>query len=171
MAKNKTPKPSFVHPSTLHIYVDGSFRPPNAASCSYLVFSERTKHITKLAGYSFRGRTINQMELMAINLALDHPNSDYAIIYSDSTYAISCLTLWYKAWDRNNWIDSKGDPVKNRELITEILEKIKRKKFVKFIKVAAHSGDKFNTVVDHFAQRISRKMIEDPNYPDQEHIY
>lgn len=171
MVKGPNVKQSFIHPNAIHIYTDGSFRPPDAAACSYLLFSERTKNIVKIASQSFRGKTINQMELMAISLALDHPNTDYVIIYSDSAYSISCLTLWHKSWIKNNWITPMGEPVKNKDLIQEILAKIDSKKYVKFIKVAAHTGDKFNTVVDHFATSLTKKMVEDPHYPDKEHIH
>jgi len=171
MAKKPGIKPEFIHPNAMHIYTDGSFRPPDAAACSYLIFSERTQHVKRLASNSFRGKTINQMELMAINLALDQPNTEYVIIYSDSAYAISCLTLWYKSWVKNDWMTPMGEPVKNKDLIVEILSKIEQKKYVKFVKVAAHTGDKFNTIVDHFASGLTKKMVEDPNYPDQEHIH
>jgi ribonuclease HI len=64
-----------------------------------------------------------------------------------------------------------GEPVKNKDLIVEILSKIEQKKYVKFVKVAAHTGDKFNTIVDHFASGLTKKMVEDPSYPDKEHIH
>jgi len=172
MAKKAPDKPTFVHPYTYHIYTDGSFRPLNAsAACSYLIFSERTKHIVKMASHSFRGKTINQMELMAISLGLDHPGMDHVVIYSDSDYSIMCLTLWYKTWIKNNWCDRDGNPVKNKDLIISILDKIKTKKFVRFVKIKAHTGDPFNSVVDHLASNLTKRMTEDLSYPDKEHIH
>lgn len=169
MSKPLPAKVGFVHQNAFHIYTDGSFRPTDAASCAYLVFSERTKHVVKMTRFAFRGKTINQMELMAINKALDHPNMDYVIIYSDSAYSISCLTLWHKAWKERNWMTPVGEPVKNRELIEEILAKMEKKKFVRFVKVSAHSGDPFNSLVDYLATGLSAKMVSDSSLPDGEH--
>lgn len=165
-----TEKKLFTHPSTFHIHTDGSFRPPDAAACAYVIFSERSKHIVKMAQWAMRGKTINQMELMAINKALDHPNMDYVIIYSDSTYAISCLTLWRHSWSKRNWMTPLGEPVKNRELIEEIAKKIDAKKFVRFIKVKAHSGDPWNSMVDHMAAGLTAKMMKDASITQAEFV-
>lgn len=169
MAKKPDDKKRFIHPHTFHIFVDGSFRPSDSASCAYLIFSERTQHIVKMSSFAFRGRTINQMELMAINKALDHANMDYVVIYSDSQYSISCLTLWHKTWEKTNWKTPLGEPVKNKDLIVEILEKIAKRKFVRFVKVQAHTGDHFNSVVDYLATNLSKRMVLDPTFPDGEY--
>lgn len=163
-------KKLFVHPSTYHVWVDGSFRPPDAAACAYVIFSEKTKHIVKMARWAMRGKTINQMELMAINKALDRPNMDYVIFYCDSTYAISCLTLWRHAWEKRDWMTPLGEPVKNRELIEEIANKIDSKKFVRFVKVKAHSGDQYNSLVDHLASGLTAKMLQDDSIVTQEYV-
>jgi ribonuclease HI len=42
-------------------------------------------------------------------------------IVSDSLYAIKCINGWSKKWIENGWVTSKKEPVKNRELIQEIL--------------------------------------------------
>lgn len=159
----------FVHPNAFSIYVDGSFRPPDNASCAYVIFSERTKHIVKLNRFAFRGMTINQMELMAVNKALDHPKIEHAVIYSDSSYTISALTLWHKAWAKNNWTKQDGTPVVNKDLICEILEKIKRLKFCRFVKVSAHTGDPFNSLADYMAVTLSGKMMQDPTITQGEY--
>lgn len=162
-------RPLFVHPNAYHVFTDGSFRPTDAAACAYVIFSERTKHIVKASRWAFRGATNNQMELQAVNKALDHPNMDHVIIYSDSTYVISCLTLWRKAWEHRNWVTPLGEPVKNKELIQEIAEKIDRKQFVRFVKVLAHSGDPFNSMADYLAGSLTKMMVENPNLESGEY--
>ena len=87
-------KESFIHPNAFHIYSDGSFRPPNCASCAYLIFSQKSLSVVKASRWAYRGRTINQMELEAINKALDFPGMQHVIIYSDSNYSILSLTIW-----------------------------------------------------------------------------
>jgi ribonuclease HI len=158
-SKGEEPK-LFVPPGCMHLWVDGSHRPPDNAACAYLIFSEKSQHIVALNRLAARGKTINQMELEAINQGLNHPG-DYFIIYSDSAYSISALTLWCKSWERNNWMTPLNEPVKNKELIQSILAKMKNKKFVRFVKVKAHTGVPFNSVVDYLAQELTKKMVAD----------
>lgn len=40
-------------------------------------------------------------------------------IYSDSRYAIGCITNWIYKWTRNGWINAAGNEVANRDLIQE----------------------------------------------------
>jgi len=161
MVKSKSPA-VFTHGKTYHVYTDGSFRPPDNASCAYVVVHPLKNTVLKIESLPFRGMTINQMELMAINKALDDPKMEHIVFYSDSTYAINCLTIWHKNWERNGWLTPLGPPVKNRELIQEILAKMKTKRFVRFQKVKAHSGDPYNTIADFAANRLSLKMVSDP---------
>ena len=43
-------------------------------------------------------------------------------IYSDSAYFCNCIKdKWYVNWQQNGWINSKKQPVENRELWEEIL--------------------------------------------------
>ena len=70
--------------------------------------------------------TNQRAELLAIREALVILNtnnfSDREVtIVSDSMYSINCITVWSDAWKHNNW-RSKGGPIKNLEIIREILE-------------------------------------------------
>lgn len=38
----------------------------------------------------------------------------YYEIYTDSAYAINCLTKWCKTWMKNTWLTSKGNAVANQ---------------------------------------------------------
>lgn len=156
------PKERFVHPNTYHIWSDGSFRPPDNAACAFVIFSEKTKHVVAMDRYAYRGTTINQMELLAISHALDHPNMDYVHIHTDSSYAIMCLTVWYRNWQKNNWINPLGEPIKNRAIIEGILEKISKKKYCHFVKIKAHTGDPFNSLADYLATTLTARMVKDP---------
>lgn len=170
MAKKKSQKVEnkpdvFIPPNCSIVYSDGSYRPDGNAAYAFLVFSHKTQHVTHMERGACRGRTINQMELLAIDKALDCCG-DYVLIYSDSMYSISCLTLWHKTWERSNWVTPLNEPVKNKELIQSILTKMRSKKFTRFVHVKAHTGDKFNSVVDYLAQDLTKKMRDDPNLPD-----
>jgi ribonuclease HI len=93
---------------------------------------------------NFGKPTNNKAELTAILWALissitDLNNKKKLKIYSDSRYSIDCLTKWYKAWEKNDWKNSKGSPVLNKEIIQGCLEIIKgRESQISFIHVRSH---------------------------------
>lgn len=66
--------------------------------------------------------TNQRAELTAIILALEWavksevPNT-LCTIYSDSQYAVKCMTQWIYRWIDNDWKDANGHPVKNQDLI------------------------------------------------------
>jgi len=43
------------------------------------------------------------------------------VIVTDSLYSINCITKWADNWIKNDWVNSKKEPVKNKELIQKIL--------------------------------------------------
>lgn len=43
------------------------------------------------------------------------------VVCSDSMYSIKCIKEWSKKWEKNEWKTSKGDAVKNSELIKKML--------------------------------------------------
>jgi ribonuclease HI len=43
------------------------------------------------------------------------------IVCTDSMYSINCIEKWSKAWQKNNWKTAKNEPVKNMEIIQDIL--------------------------------------------------
>ena len=76
---------------------------------------------------------------------------DKVEIYSVSAYCINCYKqFWWKSWLHNNWVNSKKEPVKNRELWEKLIPYFQDARF-QFIKVKGHSGDKWNEVVDQLA--------------------
>jgi len=160
-------KTTIVNPHMVDIYTDGSLRPIGASSCAYVAYSHSKKAIIDMAAFSYRDRTINQMELMAVNRALDIPNLKYVTIFSDSTYTIGALAVWRKSWALRGWLDGSGEPVKNMELIKEIGSKIDQLKFCRFVKVAAHTGDHFNTLADYLATTVSKMMVDNPLLEDR----
>ncbi len=83
----------------------------------------------------------NVGELLAIYAALVMTDEQNVIIYSDSSYAIGCVTNWFKNWQRNGWITSKKEPVKNKEIIEAILEEKEKKQSVFFFHVNSHQKE------------------------------
>ena len=83
-------------------------------------------------------------------------------VYSDSAYIINCYKdKWYKKWQTNGWLNSKKQPVANRELWEKLIPYFEDSRF-SFEKVAGHSGDKYNEIVDGMAVAIRQgKGIEE----------
>lgn len=86
---------------------------------------------TKLIKNEEEGVTNNQAELRGIRkifkIISDEISGDLfknkeIIICTDSMYSINCITKWVKTWSKNGWINSKKEPVKNKELIQDIVE-------------------------------------------------
>ena len=46
-------------------------------------------------------------------------------VFSDSDYTIKCATKWYKGWEKNGWLTSKGEPVLNKDLIMRLVDMVK----------------------------------------------
>ena len=73
-------------------------------------------------------------------------------IYSDSAYVVNCFEKdWINTWIKNNWVNSKKEPVKNKELWLELLNLTKIHN-VTFNKVKGHSNVKYNNRCDELAR-------------------
>lgn len=101
--------------------------------------------------------TNNRMELKAviesIKLAL-RLGEKKLHIYSDSAYVVNAVkNEWIKKWERNGWKTISGDDVKNKDLWVELVELLKTNRGIHLIKVAGHSGDKYNELVDKLAKK------------------
>ncbi len=79
-----------------------------------LVVSEPTNNKAELSGIKYIYKTMKE------NLELFRDKK--TIICTDSMYSINCIDKWSKNWIKNGWKSSKGEEVKNKELIQEILE-------------------------------------------------
>lgn len=155
----------------IEIYTDGACRgngqvtnAPAGIGCVLLIpdrqpifFKEKLR---------FEQNTNNKAEICAVIRALEllfknyspFDKSEFAkdklIIYSDSAYLINGITNWINGWRANGWINSKKEPVKNRELWENLDRKIKffEQDFnIEFVKVKGHSGNKWNEKCDELA--------------------
>jgi len=110
--------------------------------------------------------TNNKMELLAPIQALKQMTKfDKTIdIYTDSAYLYNCMTKRryqnrWKNWRKN----AKWQPVENKTLREELLDLIKKFPKVNFYKVLAHSGDKYNEMVDGVVNREMDKLAKKLN--------
>lgn len=142
----------------IHIYTDGACSGnPGPGGWSTVIIDEYGM-ITYSSGGKAR-TTNNEMELTAIIEGLSKIKSKQKIIlYSDSMYAINCLSKWIHNWEKNNWIKSDGSPVLNKELIMKAKKLVDFHKEVKFVHVKGHAGNQYNEMCDELAVKESQKF-------------
>lgn len=113
--------------------------------------------------------TNNIMELKAfykaLQLASTHkPNK--VEIFIDSAYAMNSILSWAKNWSQNGWINSKKEPVANKELIEEIynyyIKNFSSSQYLAVTKVKGHVGIIGNELVDALSKNngsLFKKLI------------
>lgn len=160
----------------IKIYTDGSCKgngKENAVGAWGFVILDNDSIIIEHCDTEFY-TTNNRMEMNAIIKAiksLEEYSSYYneinlpVEIYTDSAYVHNCIKQkWYEKWENNNWINSKKEPVKNKDLWEELIPYFKNKDFI-FYKVKGHSKDeneheKWNNYVDELVQSAAQKIKE-----------
>lgn len=129
--------------------------------CAYLILKDG--EITFSYGWALPQSTNNKCEMMAIirgcqRIEKEYPSESKIEVYSDSAYCINCYKQqWYKKWMVNGWINSKNQPVKNKELWELLIPFFEDNRFT-FIKVKGHSNDEYNNMVDKMA--VEARLIQ-----------
>ncbi len=137
----------------IKIYTDGSCleNPGNGGWAAIIIDNEKK---TQIKG-SKKNTTNNQMELLAPIQALKKiPKGSKVEIFTDSKYVKSGITEWIHIWKKNGWKTANKQPVKNKELWTE-LDLLTNEFEIQWIWVKAHSTDKLNNEVDLIAKQAA----------------
>ena len=103
----------------IKIYTDGScIGNPGKGGWAAIILNDGEK--TEIKG-SEKDTTNNQMELLAPIEALKKiPKGSKVQIFTDSKYVKSGITEWIHNWKKNGWKTADKQPVKNKELWTEL---------------------------------------------------
>lgn len=127
---------------------------------AWILLDEDNNIIAKGAGH-IDNATNNICELTAvINVCSLVSSENEFTIYSDSAYIINCYKeKWYKKWQANGWVNSKKQPVANKELWEVLIEYFDKPNF-HFEKVKGHSTNEYNIIVDDMAVR-AKSMKEE----------
>lgn len=136
-------------------YTDGACS-GNPGAGGYGVICLDENDILYSASYHNENTTNNRMELEAIIHVLDIleiNNNPYnsVIIYSDSSYCVNMLNNWIWNWSNNDWKNSKGQEIKNIDLVKKIFELLKKHPEVEMVHVDGHSGIVGNELADALA--------------------
>jgi len=133
------------------IYTDGacSHNPGPGGWAAVLMYGSRRKEISGGEKHT----TNNRMELTAAIEALRRLKEPCRVkLYTDSAYMVNCFQQrWYEKWERNGWINSKKEPVENKDLWQRLLA-LTRLHQVEFLKVKGHSDNEWNNRCDELAR-------------------
>ena len=148
----------------IQIWVDGacSGNPGEGGAAAIIRYADNT---VKEIGFYEEKTTNQRMEITAVIIALSYliqtPHKEKNInIHSDSAYVCNCINQkWYEKWFKNGWLNSKKEPVANKDLWESLFEKLnllKEDHNIDFIKVKGHSGNTWNEKVDELAVKVSQ---------------
>lgn len=119
--------------NTLYVFTDGNVRNngKKKARGGYSIYfgdSEPYKQFNKTELIA-NEPTNNKAELYGVEsiMKVIRTNQELfknkkVIVCTDSKYSIDCITKWSEKWKVNNWVNSKNEPVKNKETIQSILD-------------------------------------------------
>ncbi|HTP65256.1 MAG TPA: ribonuclease HI [Geobacteraceae bacterium] len=141
--------------AVVHIFCDGacSGNPGVGGFACILRYGNHEKEISGADGDT----TNNRMELTAAITALESLKRPCQVILTtDSQYLVKGMTEWLPGWVRKKWINSKKEPVLNRDL-WERLMTLSRKHRIQWDWVRGHAGHAENERCDELA----RQAIED----------
>lgn len=155
----------------IELYVDGACRgngqvtdAPSGIGVVLLIPKKQPIYLKEKL--NFNPNTNNKAEIFAVIRGLEllfeyyspFDKSEFVkdklTIYSDSAYMINGITNWINGWRANNWMNSKKEPVKNKELWKYLDKRIhffEQDFDIEFVKVKGHSGNKWNEKCDRLA--------------------
>lgn len=148
----------------MRVFTDGACtnngRP--GAKAGFAVWFPDARHLSCAERLSEGVQSNQRAELSAVHRAvriLDDGgfHDEDIVIYSDSEYAINCLTKWLVGWTNRNWKTSQGKDVLYQDLIKDTSSRLAKFKSHRFVHVRAHTGgeddlSKQNAIVDTMAR-------------------
>ena len=156
----------------IKIYTDGSCKgngtEDSVGAWAYVVLDETEEKLFEDSSAQYL-TTNNRMEMTAILEGITRVSeylSELGInkpmeieVYTDSAYVHNSITQkWYKNWQKNGWVNSSKQPVKNKDLWELLIPYFENPRFA-FYKVRGHTGNKdWNDYVDKLAQSAAAQL-------------
>lgn len=137
--------------SAVEIWTDGACS-GNPGPGGWGVLLQYGEHRKELCGGEAE-TTNNRMELMGAIRALEALKGPrHVILHTDSIYVKQGITSWIDNWQRKNWKNAAGKPVKNKDLWVALLEATKPH-VIDWRWVKGHAGDPGNERADELARK------------------
>ena len=103
--------------------------------------------------------TNNRMELKALIEAYRALPTDASVtVYSDSQLCVNTITLWAPGWEKKGWT-RKGAPLKNLDLVKELLALFREHPNCPLEWMRAHAGSRWNEYADSLATAWRRSVL------------
>ena len=144
-------------PST-GVFTDGSSHPnPGPGGWGFVWVSDGE---IQLEGHGEDPDTTNnRMELTALIEAYRALPADAAVtVFSDSQLCVKTITEWAPKWERNGWV-RKGNPLKNLDLVKELLQLYREHPDCPLEWMRAHVGYRWNEYADSLASAWRRSEV------------
>lgn len=147
----------------IEIYTDGSSHTQKLIGAwAAIIYYNESKIIIKQVVVNTNH---NRMEMQAVIQAIKFVDTNYStnipiIINSDSQYVVNLVDRKEKL-KKNEFITKKGNPVKNLDLVTTLIDQIETHE-ITFNKIKAHvkDGDIKNREVDLLVRKLMREHNE-----------
>lgn len=139
----------------VYIFTDGASK-GNPGPGGWGAVIDSPEKIIEIGGGE-KQTTNNRMEMTAALKALEKTKKEFprkeVKIFSDSSYLINGITNWIFSWQKNDWKNSKKEPVLNADLWQSLLENIENRKIV-WQYVPGHSdvagNERANDIAEEF---------------------
>ncbi|MCO1581810.1 ribonuclease HI [Crossiella sp. SN42] len=136
--------------NVVEIYTDGACV-PNPGPGGWGAVLRYGRHEKEICGGEPGVTTNNRMELMAPISALEGLTRPSVVhIHTDSTYVRNGVTAWMAKWEKNGWLSSRKEPVKNVDLWQRLGAAAARHR-VEWFWVKGHAGHPENERADRLA--------------------
>ncbi|MEX2049479.1 MAG: ribonuclease H [Gemmatimonadota bacterium] len=111
-------------------------------------------------GHGAEGDTTNnRMEFTALIQAYRALPEDAAVtVFSDSQLCVNTITQWAPLWEKKGWT-RKGDPLKNLDLVKELLRLYRAHPKCPLQWTRAHDGSRWNEYADSLASAWRREEV------------
>ena len=142
----------------IELYVDGACRGnPGPGGWGVLL---RYRGVEKEISGAELNTTNNQMELTAAIQGLNAlSRSCQVMVYTDSEYVKNGITQWIYRWQKTNWKNAAGKPVKNQKLWQQLARAIVRHN-IEWHWVKGHSNHPENDRADALAKVAIDKLLK-----------
>jgi ribonuclease HI len=99
------------------------------------------------------------MELTALIAAYKALPRDAAVtVFTDSQLCANTITTWAPAWEKKGWT-RKGEPLKNLDLVKELLKLYRSRPNCPLEWMRAHAGSRWNEYADSLATAWRRDEV------------
>lgn len=139
----------------VEIFTDGAClgNPGPGGYAAILKFGPQEKEISGCTART----TNNRMELTAVIEGLRRLKRPCKVtVITDSNYVVKGMTEWMDGWKRRNWLNSKKQPVLNKDLWEQLLQSA-RPHLIQWKWVKGHEGHQQNERCDQLAKHAIDK--------------